>query len=699
MAEEIIVKYKVDLSDFKKVETAVEDVTEKQKELRNEIKATYSGKEIDDAVRKLHEQGDTMEALILRYGDAGKALKAMQKELQTMAALGQSNTKEFRELTQATAQLSDTIGDTRGEIKKLASDTRVFDLMVQGARGVTAAFSVATGVTAIFGKESEDLQKTILKVQGAMAALQGVQELANIATEKGGIATKIATGYQAAYAAVVGTSTGAMKAFRLALAATGIGLAVVGIAMLVEHWETLNNKVKEFLGLEIKQRQTGEDGVQAVRAVESAFNKEIEIRKSKGEDVKEIELQRTNDLLQILNNLKQQYGEDAKFMEFFYEKRQDLQVKSNILERQLEEERLKAFGDLQKKQIAEMNETEKMLNDVLFDTTDRLQLFKNTYIKTGEEIDEPLVTDDTVNENKENTDKMASDYANMLEKAKADQMLFNETKAQLEQRLWESSLNLAQQTSQTISDFVSAAYQNQLSDLEESKQRELLIAGDNANQKAEVEKKYAIESAKIQRSAAIAERAAAIFNIVISLAKAIAEIQAQAAVLASNPVTAALAGNAYAQIGIAAAGAALQTASVLAKPLPEIPKFEKGGAVPLVGGRIDNGYLIGKSHREGGILINAQGGEYIWDRETTVKHGEIIKAAHEKRLDDLVFHKYVAPALKQESDRKQIEAYDDYMLRKTIKQGQFKEKQNAEFIVKGVTRGVSDAISISNRYR
>jgi len=302
-------------------------------------------------------------------------------------------------------------------------------------------------------------------------------------------------------------------------------------------------------------------------------------------------------------------------------------------------------------------------------------------------------------ENKKNLDQMSADYAAMYQKAKADLMLFNETKAQLEQRLWGSSLNLAQQTSQTISDFVSAAYQNQLSDLEESKQRELLIAGDNANQKAEVEKKYAIESAKIQRSAAIAERAAAIFNIVISLAKAIAEIQAQAAVLASNPVTAALAGNAYAQIGIAAAGAALQTASVLAKPLPEIPKFEKGGAVPLVGGRIDNGYLIGKSHREGGILINAQGGEYIWDTETTKAHGDLIEAAHKNRLEDLILHKYVAPAMREQSELKAAQMYDDYMLRATIKSGHKKDKENAHMIIEGVGGKIEKALSYSNRYR
>lgn len=48
---------------------------------------------------------------------------------------------------------------------------------------------------------------------------------------------KIATAVQAGYAAVVGTSTGAMKAFRLALAATGIGLIVVALGLLVANFD------------------------------------------------------------------------------------------------------------------------------------------------------------------------------------------------------------------------------------------------------------------------------------------------------------------------------------------------------------------------------------------------------------------------------------------------------------------------------
>ena len=109
MADEIIVTYKAVPEGFDKVGAAVENVTQQTAELKNQIKSTYAGKELDQAVKKLYEQGDVMGALIEKYGTATGALKAMEKELSTMAALGQRNTKEFKDLAEATAELKDEL--------------------------------------------------------------------------------------------------------------------------------------------------------------------------------------------------------------------------------------------------------------------------------------------------------------------------------------------------------------------------------------------------------------------------------------------------------------------------------------------------------------------------------------------------------------------------------------------------------------
>lgn len=210
--------------------------------------AGKSTKEFNDAikatVRELAEEGKAMEALILKYGNARQASIAVNRELATMQAQGKRNTEEFKQLSKISAELAHSVREVTNETRKLASETKTFDKIAEGARGMTAAFEVGAGVTALFGEKNEHLEKQILKVQGAMSLALGVQELAKIATEKGGIATGIATGLQQAYTFVVGESTGALKLFKLALAATGIGLAILLITELILHWDELTGSVK-----------------------------------------------------------------------------------------------------------------------------------------------------------------------------------------------------------------------------------------------------------------------------------------------------------------------------------------------------------------------------------------------------------------------------------------------------------------------
>lgn len=282
--DDILIRYKVDTTDLDKASVAVADVTAETKQLQTQIKATFSDKSIEQATQDLYEQGDVMGALITKYGSATTALKAMEKELATMSALGQRGTAQFEELANATAELKDNIGDTRSEIKKMASDTRVFDTMVQGARGITAAFSVATGVTAVFGKESEDLQKAILKVQGAMAALQGVQELANIATEKGGIATK-AYGVALQVVDKISKVTGLSMAASWALATGGITIAIAGIVSLISYLTKAKDETDTYTDSIDRNKKSQEE-------LNKIVNDRLEIEKSATRDsVKIIDLE------------------------------------------------------------------------------------------------------------------------------------------------------------------------------------------------------------------------------------------------------------------------------------------------------------------------------------------------------------------------------------------------------------------------
>jgi hypothetical protein len=126
--------------------------------------------------------------------------------------------------------------------------------MISITQGIVGGFAAVEGITAMVGEGNEDLQKTMVKLQGAMSALAGIQAVANTLnktsaayTTANTIATNVSTFAQKRYAAAVGTTTGAMRLLRIAGAALGIGLIIGAIALLVANFDKLKNVVGKFI--------------------------------------------------------------------------------------------------------------------------------------------------------------------------------------------------------------------------------------------------------------------------------------------------------------------------------------------------------------------------------------------------------------------------------------------------------------------
>lgn len=163
------------------------------------------------------------------------------KKLTNEIASGKLDGKDLEKAKKRAGELKDRISDVRGEIAKLGSDTRVFDLLVEGGRAAAAGFSVAQGAAALFGQENKELQESILKAQGALALLTGTQEIANVLTTEGGIASK-------AYAFALGIVDKAQKASAasLALMTGGITLLVGAIAYLIYNLDEADTATVEL---------------------------------------------------------------------------------------------------------------------------------------------------------------------------------------------------------------------------------------------------------------------------------------------------------------------------------------------------------------------------------------------------------------------------------------------------------------------
>jgi hypothetical protein len=180
---------------------------------------------------------------------AKQRLRELQKTLIDMSLAGQEGTKAFKQMEAEAGKLKDQIGDTSQRIKTLASDTVRIDTVVSAVQGITAGFQIAQGAAALFGSENEDLQKSLLKVQGAMALATGVQQVANLLNKDSILIRQGQAAAEALYATAVGASTGAMKAFRIALLATGIGAAIAAVGLLIAKWDDLTAAVRRFLNL------------------------------------------------------------------------------------------------------------------------------------------------------------------------------------------------------------------------------------------------------------------------------------------------------------------------------------------------------------------------------------------------------------------------------------------------------------------
>jgi hypothetical protein len=215
-------------------------VADTYKSAGKSIAAAFSGSEVKKA---LADQNKAFDDLNKKGVPLTRVLRGLRNDLNALEEAGKGGTEEFKKLILEAARLEDQIGDTRARVANLASDTFKFDAAVEATQGLAAGFEIAQGASALFGSESEDLQKIIAKTTAISAIANGVQQAAVLLKEESTLKTLVETRAQAAYGVVVGNSTGALKAFRIALAATGVGLLVIAIGALIANFDKLKDAI------------------------------------------------------------------------------------------------------------------------------------------------------------------------------------------------------------------------------------------------------------------------------------------------------------------------------------------------------------------------------------------------------------------------------------------------------------------------
>jgi hypothetical protein len=211
-------------------------------------------------------------------------LRALKQELSLLETQGKENTQEFENLLFTAARLEDQIGDTRERVRVLASDTFKFDAAVGATQALASGFEVAQGAAALFGSEGKELQEVIAKTTAVTAIANGVNDLAQQITGQGALKLALLAAGQKAVAVATAISTGAISAFRVALAATGIGLFITGVALLVDRLkDAAANQASFNRSLELS-KQAADNSRKAIKELrDSQLDAAIKIKIANGE--------------------------------------------------------------------------------------------------------------------------------------------------------------------------------------------------------------------------------------------------------------------------------------------------------------------------------------------------------------------------------------------------------------------------------
>ena len=221
-------------------------------------------------------------------GSLKSQLREAQTEVASLSDKFGATSKEAAEAAKRAAELKDRIGDAKALTDAFNPDAK-FNALSSSIGGVLNGFQAYEGALGLIGVENEDLQKTLLKVQSAMALSQGIQGLAEakdsfvqlgavvknttlftsaynfvmgisnketatnvLVTEADTTAKDGLTGATGVLSTVTGGATTAMKLFRVALIATGIGAIIVLIGLLIANFDKVTAVVQKLSGYVIK---------------------------------------------------------------------------------------------------------------------------------------------------------------------------------------------------------------------------------------------------------------------------------------------------------------------------------------------------------------------------------------------------------------------------------------------------------------
>lgn len=223
--------------------------------------------------------------------------KEASQDLQRIQATFGEYSKEALQAAKNVASLKDRIQEAR-ETVDLFDPGKRLQAVTGVVNSVAGAYAGLQGALALVGVESEDVQKQLLKVQGALALSQGISTVLDSAKD-----------FQRLGAIIKTQVVTAFSTLRGAILATGVGVLAIGLGLLIANFDKVSQAVlKAIPGLRtfanfignITQKVTDFVGItsQTDRALElyaknsanrkTAYERELKVLEAQGGQEKKI---------------------------------------------------------------------------------------------------------------------------------------------------------------------------------------------------------------------------------------------------------------------------------------------------------------------------------------------------------------------------------------------------------------------------
>ena len=270
-----------------------------------------AAKLVQDAGTKMQTAAkDATQKTEQSFSNLRQAYRATARDAYEIALSQGTNSAAFLEATERAGRFKDELDLVNNKIKAFSSDTPVLTSALGVGQGLAGGFAAAQGAMALFGNSSKEVEQALLKVQGAMALLQGLQAIGQLGDA------------MSAFAAVIKVQViPALMTMQGAIIATGIGAVVVAVIALTQAASNYNDQIDREIDLKAQRAEQDKLWNAAVNKAAQAELKteEFRVRAMKeglDKQLASIELKRKTEIQaekDILANSNKTYTDTKRF--------------------------------------------------------------------------------------------------------------------------------------------------------------------------------------------------------------------------------------------------------------------------------------------------------------------------------------------------------------------------------------------------